>query len=118
MHIKKGEIYLADLNPAIGSEQGGVRPVLIVQNNKGNKYSTTTIVAAISGRAFTKKSLPTHYYLPDSACLKTKSIVMLEQIRVIDQKRLIKYIGKVSPNFMKIINKKLLISLDLKCSTD
>ena len=63
--IKRGDIYLADMNPAIGSEQGGVRPVLIIQNNKGNKYSPTTIVACLTSRVHTKANLPTHYLLPD-----------------------------------------------------
>ena len=78
--IKKGDIYLADMDPAIGSEQGGVRPVLVIQNNKGNKYSPTTIVACLTSRVHTKASLPAHYLLPDDIGLKYPSMVMLEQI--------------------------------------
>ena len=78
-NIKRGEIYYADLSPVVGSEQGGIRPVLILQNDTGNKHSPTTIVAAITGRK-TKANLPTH--VPFTAdCMKTESIVLLEQIR-------------------------------------
>lgn len=111
MKIKRGQIYLVDLSDGFGSEQGGVRPVLVVQNNKGNKYSPTIIVACITSRAKTKHHLPTHYYIPDSVGLKYPSIVMMEQIKVIDKARIIKYIGSVAPRFMRILDKKLLISI-------
>lgn len=111
MKIKRGQIYLVDLSDGFGSEQGGVRPVLVVQNNKGNKYSPTIIVACITSRAKTKHHLPTHYYIPDSVGLKYPSIVMMEQIKVIDKARIIKYIGSVTPRFMRILDKKLLISI-------
>lgn len=114
MKIKRGQIYLADLSVGFGSEQGGVRPVLVIQNNKGNKYSPTIIVACITSRAHTKHHLPTHYYIPDSAGLKYSSIVMMEQIKVIDKERLIKYIGSVSPRFMHLLDKRILISLGIK----
>jgi len=117
MKIKRGDIYLADLDKAYGSEQGGVRPVLIIQNNKGNKYSPTTIVAPVTGRAYSKASLPTHYYIPVSAGLKNKSIVMLEQIRVIDQSRLIRYISTLGLQIMTIIDKKIEISLAINNRT-
>ena len=113
MKIKRGQIYLADLSKGHGSEQGGVRPVLVVQNNKGNKYSPTIIVACITSRVRSKKHLPTHYYLPDTAGLKFKSIVMMEQIRVIDKDRIIKYVGSVSPKFMKLLDKRLAVSLGM-----
>ena len=98
--IKKGDIYLADMDPAIGSEQGGVRPVLIIQNNKGNKYSPTTIVACLTSHVHTKANLPTHYLLPDDIGLKYPSMVMLEQIFTIDKTRLIKYITRIPKNDM------------------
>lgn len=87
--IKRGEIYAADFGAGFGSEQGGVRPVLILQNNTGNKYSPTTIVAAITSRK-TKTALPTHVAIMTSG-LKTESTVLLEQIRTIDNGRLCVY---------------------------
>jgi len=114
MKVQRGDIFIADLTSAIGSEQGGIRPVLILQNNTGNKHSPTTIVASITGRISSKTHIPTHYYLPASAGLKMRSMVMLEQIRVIDKKRLHKKIGKVPGGFMKIIDKKIEISLGKK----
>lgn len=113
MRIRRGEIYIADMCMNIGSEQGGVRPVLILQNNKGNKYSPTTIVASITSRVGTKKYLPTHFYLPDGLGLKYRSIVLLEQIRVIDKSRLIHKIGKVPQRTMRIIDKKIMTSCGL-----
>ena len=114
MKVKRGQIYIADLDQSIGSEQSGVRPVLVLQNNIGNKYSPTTIVACISTRIRTKPNLPTHYYLPEATGLNNRSFVMLEQIRVIDKSRLHKYIGNVPPRFMNIINKKISISLGMR----
>ena len=90
--IKRGEIYSADFGTGFGSEQGGVRPVLILQNNTGNKHSLTTIVAAITGRK-TKAALPTHVAIMTSG-LKTESTVLLEQIKTIDKARLGEYIGR------------------------
>ena len=111
--IKRGEIYLANLGPCVGSEQGSTRPVLIIQNNRGNKYSPTTIVACISAKLVEKAQLPTHYIISENTGVKTKSLVMLEQIRSIDQSRLQKYIGKVPNHVMYHINKKIVISLGL-----
>lgn len=113
MKIKRGQIYLVDLSRGIGSEQGGIRPVLVIQNNKGNKYSPTIIVACITSRIRTKHHLPTHYYIPDSVGLKYRSIVMMEQIKVIDKSRIIKYVGSVSPRFMKLLDKRIMISLGM-----
>lgn len=110
MKIRRGEIYIADMCMNIGSEQGGVRPVLILQNNKGNKYSPTTIVASITSRVGTKKYLPTHFYLPDGLGLKYRSIVLLEQIRVIDKCRLIHKVGQLSPRMMRIVDRKVMRS--------
>lgn len=110
MRIRRGEIYIADMCMNIGSEQGGVRPVLILQNNKGNKYSPTTIVASITSRVGTKKYLPTHFYLPDGLGLKYRSIVLLEQIRVIDKCRLIHKVGQLPPRMMRIVDRKVMRS--------
>ena len=114
MRIKRGEIYLVNLDKTFGSEQGGFRPVLVIQNNMGNKHSPTTIVACITSQASVKKHLPTHYYMPDSAGLKCTSIVMMEQIKVIDKRKIIKYIGKVSIRYMNLIDRRLMISLGIK----
>lgn len=113
MRIRRGEIYIADMCMNMGSEQGGVRPVLILQNNKGNKYSPTTIVASITSHVGTKKYLPTHVYLPDNLGLKYRSIVLLEQIRVVDKSRLIHKVGKVPQRTMRIIDKKIMTSCGL-----
>lgn len=113
MKIKRGEIYLARLHYSSGSEQMGVRPVLIIQNNTGNKHSSTVIVACITSRYATKHRLPTHYPIPQKVGLKYPSIVMMEQIMVIDKTRLFKYIGKLSFKYMKILDKRIMISLGL-----
>jgi len=112
--IKKGDIYLADMDPAIGSEQGGVRPVLIIQNNKGNRYSPTTIVACLTSRINTKKDLPTHYLLPDDIGLKYPSMVMLEQIFTIDKTRLIKWITRLDKYDMHRIEMQIRRSFDMR----
>ena len=112
--IKKGDIYLADMNPAIGSEQGGVRPVLVIQNNKGNRYSPITIVACLTSRVHTKANLPTHYLLPDDIGLKYTSMVMLEQIFTIDKSRLIKYITSIPKPDMYRIEMRIRKSFDMR----
>lgn len=112
--VYRGEMYFADLNPVKGSEQGGNRPVLIIQNNKGNFYSSTVIVAAMSGQVSTKAKLPTHHIVRPYAGLTEESIVLLEQIRTIDKKRLGEYIGQLDENDMEQIDRCLAISLDLK----
>lgn len=114
MKIKKGQIYIADLDGVTGSEQGGTRPVLVIQNNMGNKHSPTTIVACITTKLNNKAHLPTHCYLPNELGLEARSIVMLEQIRTIDKTRLHTYVGKLSSRYINIIDKKIAISLDLK----
>ena len=113
MKVKRGDIYLADLSDANGSEQGKVRPVVVIQNNRGNKYSPTTIVACLSSKVYSKHHLPTHYLLPDGLGLKYKSMVMCEQIRVIDKSRLLKKIATVGRLDMMAIDRKIKISLDL-----
>lgn len=109
--VKRGELYYADLSPVVGSEQGGVRPVLIVQNDIGNKYSPTVIVAAITSR-LTKAKLPTHISLDAYTYgLEKDSVVLLEQIRTLDKSRLQHKIGDLSPKHMKEVDRALLISL-------
>lgn len=111
MEIKRGELYYADLSPVVGSEQGGVRPVLIIQNDVGNKYSPTVIVAAITSQ-ISKAKIPTHVELGASDfALQKDSVALLEQLRTIDKLRLQEKIGKVESLKMKEINKALLISL-------
>ena len=109
--FKRGELYYADLSPVVGSEQGGVRPVLIVQNDVGNKYSPTVIVAAVTSQ-INKAKLPTHIEL--SAIdygLSKDSVVLLEQIRTLDKKRLKERIGELPLSTMERVNTALLISL-------
>lgn len=108
--VKKGQIFLADLNPVQGSEQGGVRPVVVIQNNIGNKFSPTVIVAAITGKL--KKDIPTHVKL-NSLGLTKESTVLLEQIRTIDKSRLIERIGKTTDEELKIIEEALRVSVDV-----
>lgn len=109
--IKRGELYYADLSPVVGSEQGGVRPVLIIQNDVGNKYSPTVIVAAVTSR-IAKAKIPTHIELKsDEYGLVKDSVALLEQIRTIDKRRLKEKIGVVDSIKMKYINDALLISL-------
>lgn len=109
--FKRGEIYYANLCPVIGSEQGGVRPVIILQNNTGNHYSPTTIVAAITSRE-TKTQMPTHVKVTTPE-LYRESIVLLEQIRTIDKTRLLEYVGCFDTANMKQVDQALIISLGL-----
>ena len=109
--VKRGDLYYADLSPVIGSEQGGVRPVLIVQNNVGNRYSPTIIAAAVTSQ-LDKAKLPTHIALPAGQCgLAKDSVVLLEQIRTLDKRRLQDKIGELPLNVMARVNEALLISL-------
>ena len=110
MNVKRGELYYADLSPAGGSEQGGARPVLVVQNDTGNKYSPTVIAAAVTSR-INKAKLPTHIELPQAYGLQKDSVILLEQIRTIDKKRLMSRIGQLPPATMSRVNKAILISL-------
>lgn len=107
----RGELYYADLGTGIGSEQNGYRPVVIIQNDVGNRHSPTTIVAAISTKINTKANLPTHFHVSPACGLAQPSIIMLEQIRTIDKARLEKYIGKLSSSDMKGLNHALAISI-------
>lgn len=110
--IYRGDIYLANLNPYKGSEQGGKRPVIIIQNDVGNHYSPTVIVTAVTSRFFKKRALPTHVPL-DNEELEKNSLALLEQIRTIDKSRLIRKIGRVHEEKMKEIGAAIHVSLDL-----
>ena len=111
--IKRGDIFYADLSPVVGSEQGGLRPVLVVQNNIGNKYSPTIIVAAITSQ-LTKAKLPTHLSLPaDTFNLPKDSVILFEQLRTIDKRRLKNHVGTLDDRFMRKANEALVISLGL-----
>ena len=113
MNIKRGEIYYADLSPVIGSEQGGVRPVLIIQNDIGNKYSPTVIAAAITSQR-EKTKLPTHISVDAVGCgLAKDSIVLLEQVRTIDKKRLKEKMGALDGYAMGKVDKALSVSFGL-----
>ena len=110
--MNRGEIYYANLSPVIGSEQGGYRPVIILQNNKGNKYSTTVIVAPISSR-MTKNALPTHVTI-ETDFLEKKSVILLEQIRTIDKKRLDEKLGILTLEIMEKVDQAIKTSLDIR----
>lgn len=113
MTIRRGEIYYADLSPVVGSEQGGVRPVLIVQNDVGNKFSPTVIAAAITSQRF-KTNLPTHIQVDAQGCgLSKDSIVLLEQVRTIDKKRLKEKMGNLDEYDMNRVNRALSVSLGI-----
>ncbi len=113
MNVKRGDIYYADLSPVIGSEQGGVRPVLIVQNDVGNKYSPTVIAAAITSR-LEKNKLPTHIEVNASDCgLSKNSVVLLEQVRTIDKRRLREKMGALDTSDMSKVNDAISVSFGL-----
>lgn len=113
MNVKRGDIYYADLSPVVGSEQGGMRPVLIVQNDVGNKYSPTVIAAAITSRQF-KSRLPTHISVNADDCgLSKDSIVLLEQIRTLDKQRLKEKMGNLPEGDMSRIDRALSVSFGL-----
>lgn len=113
MLVKRGDIFYADLSPVIGSEQGGIRPVIIMQNDIGNRYSQTVIVAAITSQ-INKAKLPTHVEISSEEYgLNRDSVVLLEQIRTLDKRRLKEKIGHMTDSDMEKVNKALLISLSL-----
>lgn len=115
MNIKRGDIYYADLSPVVGSEQGGIRPVLIVQNDIGNKYSPTVIASAITSQ-INKAKLPTHIEISatDYGLVKD-SVILLEQLRTIDKKRLKEKIGHLNDELMEKVDEALGVSLGLTC---
>jgi mRNA interferase MazF len=110
--IFRGDVFYAELGPVVGSEQDGLRPVVILQNNTGNKFSPTVIVAAVTSRCGSKKQLPTHISLSETF-LPSDSIVLLEQIRTIDKLRLKEYIGRLNNTTMQRIDRALAISLGM-----
>lgn len=113
MIVKRGDIFYADLSPVVGSEQGGIRPVLVIQNDVGNKYSPTVIVAAITSQ-INKAKMPTHIELScDDYGLSKDSVVLMEQIRTIDKKRLKEKIGHMDEEHTKNIDEALKISFGL-----
>ncbi len=114
MEIKRGEIFYADLSPVVGSEQGGIRPVLIVQNNMGNRHSPTVIAAAITSRTG-KTSLPTHIPISsDDSGLARDSVILLEQLRTIDKQRLREHTGTLPDTDIAKVDSALGISLGLQ----
>lgn len=113
MHVKRGDIYYAQLNPVVGSEQGGTRPVLVIQNDIGNQYSPTTIVAAITSQ-INKAKLPTHVEISaEKSGLERDSVILGEQIRTIDKSRLKQKVAFLDEELMLQVNKALEISLGL-----
>ncbi len=113
MTVKRGEIYYADLSPVVGSEQGGIRPVLIIQNDVGNRYSPTVIAAAITSR-LDKAKLPTHISLRAEGCgLRKDSVILLEQIRTIDKQRLKECMGEIGRDVMQQVDYALEVSFGL-----
>ena len=114
--VYRGEVYYAELSPVIGSEQGGIRPVLILQNNTGNRHSPTTIIAPITS-VQKKSSLPTHIII-DYDFLESVSVVLLEQIRTIDKERLSDCLGKISVQDMQRVEAAMAVSLGMRWRHD
>ena len=113
MIVKRGDIYYADLSPVVGSEQGGIRPVLVIQNDIGNKYSPTVIAAAITSQ-INKAKMPTHIELAAKDYgLNKDSVILLEQIRTIDKRRLREKIGRIDDRLMASVNNAWSISFGL-----
>ena len=111
--IARGELYIADLNPVVGSEQGGLRPVLVIQNDMGNRYSPTIIVLAVTSQ-LQKARLPTHVQVPAAGHgLEKDSVVLAEQIRTLDKRRLHERIGQLRPDYMEAVARALAVSLGL-----
>lgn len=110
--IRRGDLFYADLNPVVGSEQGGIHPVLVIQNDVGNHFSPTVVAAAITSRK-AKNSLPTHILLENVPGLAPTSLLLLEQLRTIDRKRLRGYIGRISKEKMLEVDAALAISIGI-----
>lgn len=113
MKAKRGDVFYADLSPVVGSEQGGVRPVLVIQNDVGNKYSPTVIIAAITSQT-NKTRIPTHVKVDPKIGLPKNSVVLLEQVRTIDKKRLRDKVGTFGSQAMNYVDESLKISVGLK----
>ena len=117
-NIRRGDIYYADLSPVVGSEQGGLRPVLIIQNDVGNRYSPTVIAAAITSR-MSKSRLPTHIDIyAERAGLAKDSVVLLEQVRTLDKKRLKERMGHLDDGVMQEVNSAIAVSFGIQTATD
>lgn len=113
MNIRRGDVYYADLRPVLGSEQGGIRPVLVIQNDTGNRHSPTVIVAAITSK-MNKAKLPTHVELSTRRCeIVRDSVILLEQLRTIDKQRLREKICHLDEGALKRVNEALRVSLEL-----
>ena len=112
--VRRGDIYYADLSPVVGSEQGGIRPVLIIQNDTGNRYSPTVIAAAITSQ-MGKAKLPTHIDLPvtGNCGLNRDSIILLEQVRTLDKRRLREHMGHVGESVMEQVDTAIAVSFGL-----
>ncbi len=113
---RRGDIYLADLSPVCGSEQGGFRPVVVLQNNIGNRHAPTLVVAAATARTEKKAGQPTYFLIQDNPAFHCPSMILLEQLRTIDKQRIGRYLGKVSQEEMTGIERALQTSLALKPS--
>ena len=111
--FRRGEIYFADLDPHYGSEQGGKRPVIVIQNNTGNKFAPTVIVAAVTSKVTKKPNQPTHVLIDRNPAFSRPSMVLLEQIFTIDKERIQRLLGQTTPDEMYEINEALMNSLDL-----
>lgn len=111
--FRRGEIYFADLDPHYGSEQGGKRPVIVIQNNTGNKFAPTVIVAAVTSKVSKKPNQPTHVLIEQNPAFSRPSVVLLEQIFTIDKERIQRLLGQTTPDEMYQINETLMNSLDL-----
>ncbi len=111
--IKRGDVYYADLRPVVGCEQGGVRPVLIIQNDKGNHFSPTIIVAPLTGRK--KNRMPTHVEVEKSVYgLRKNSVILLEQVRTIDRARVMGYIGSMDADTMEKVDRAISVSMGIR----
>lgn len=111
--FRRGEIYFADLDPHYGSEQGGKRPVIVIQNNTGSKFAPTVIVAAVTSKVSKKPNQPTHVLIEQNPAFSRPSVVLLEQIFTIDKERIQRLLGQTTPDEMYQINEALMNSLDL-----
>lgn len=118
MQVKRGDIYYADLSPVVGSEQGGLRPVLIIQNDIGNRYSPTVIAAAITSR-MGKARMPTHIDIyADRAGLARDSVILLEQVRTLDKRRLREKMGHLDDDMMSVVNSAIAVSFGLSAGDE
>lgn len=112
-NIFRSNLYYADLEPVIGSEQGGIRPVLIVQNNLGNRYSNTVIIAPVTSKVATKMELRTHVFIEAFGKIKCDSIILIEQVRVIDKQRLKSYLGRLDSSKMLEVDTALIAAFGI-----